>query len=86
MSKFYRIKIDEFSRFFDEKLKQKYEPQGLKGIRLRFQALMNCFLDSCKITIELHSVIENRIKILEYIKQDKRLDQNQVEVQKQKII
>jgi len=47
---------------------------------------MNSFLDSCKITIELHAVLENRVKMIDYIKNDKRLDQNQSEVQKQKII
>ena len=46
---------------------------------------MNSFLDAIKITIELHSVVENRIKMIEYLKVDKRLDSVQIEIQKQKL-
>ena len=73
MSKFDRIKICNFCQYFDDKLRQKYEPQGLHGLRLRFQGLMNSFLDSLKISIELHGIIDSKIQAAEkYLKPERK--------------
>ena len=59
----HRVKLENFCTFFDENLKKKYEPEGLRGIRLRFQALMNSLYDSLRISIELHSILEARFVV-----------------------
>jgi hypothetical protein len=85
MSKFYRIKLDKFGQFFDEKVKEKYEPQGLRGLRSRFQAMMNTFMDACKLTIEIHQQLEQKIIMIEkfnLLTKEKRLDTKHIEVQK----
>ena len=87
MSKFERIKICNFCTYFDEQLKAKYEPQGLHGLRLRFQGLMNSFLDSLKITIELHGIIDSKIQTTEkYLKPERKNESAQAELQKQRLI
>ena len=64
MTELHRVKLEDFCHFLDEHLKQKYETQGLKGLRVRLQGLINAAGDTLERTMELKTAVEEKIRML----------------------